>query len=189
MQGNKKRNAPIFSEARIIGVIVAVGAVVVWRTLGHPQAIAVAQTSPMGLSASYQTEGNYLQTARASIEEGRRRMRWDTNLYARPSRGRFKRFYQMKATAYIPQNKGIEGGRWTVTERDGQAVHGVAVDPSLIPLGSRLWIPGYGHAVADDIGSAIKGHHVDLRMQSEENMHEWGVRQVQVYVLDEPETD
>ena len=77
----------------------------------------------------------------------------------------------------------MEGGRWTKTERDGRAVHGVAVDPALIPLGTRLWIPGYGHAIADDIGGAIKGHRIDLRMQSASNMRQWGVRNIQVYVL------
>ncbi len=92
----------------------------------------------------------------------------------------------MKVTAYTPINTRMEGGRYTSTLRDGRAEHGVAVDPDLIPLGSHLWIPGYGHAIADDIGGAIQGHHVDLRMQRYGNMGVWGVRPVRVYVLDEP---
>lgn len=92
----------------------------------------------------------------------------------------------MTATAYRPVDEGIEGGRWTKTERDGQSVHGVAVDPRIVPLGARLWIPGYGHAIADDIGSAIKGRRIDLRMQNEKSMHAWGVRSVVVYVISEP---
>lgn len=112
--------------------------------------------------------------------------RWDTRLDATPHRGQFVRFFHMRATAYTPINTRMEGGRYTSTQRDGRAVHGVAVDPDLIPLGSRLWIPGYGHAVADDIGGAIKGHHVDIRVQVYGHMSRWGVRPVRVYVLQEP---
>ncbi len=111
---------------------------------------------------------------------------WDTDLNAAPRPGQFVRFFRMKATAYTPINTRLEGGRYTSTLRDGRAVHGVAVDPGLIPLGSRLWIPGYGHAVADDIGGAIKGHHVDIRVQVYDHMGLWGVRPVRVYVLQEP---
>jgi len=113
--------------------------------------------------------------------------RWDTHVRARPSRGQFKRFFRMTATAYTPINTRMEGGRYTKTRRDGRSAHGVAVDPDLIPLGSHLWIPGYGHAVADDTGGRIQGHRVDLRMQSARQMRTWGVkRAVRVYVLQEP---
>ncbi|WP_395137856.1 3D domain-containing protein [Armatimonas sp.] len=111
------------------------------------------------------------------------RRRWDSDLKAHPSRESYQRRLSVSATAYQPIDDPVEGGRWTKTERDGQAVHGVAVDPTLIPLGTRLWIPGYGHAIADDIGGAIKGHRIDLRMQSASNMRQWGVRNMQVYVL------
>ena len=92
----------------------------------------------------------------------------------------------MTVTAYRPVSEGIEGGRWTATSRDGQAAHGVAVDPRIIPLGSHLWIPGYGHAVADDTGSLIKGHHVDLRFQDQESLLGWGKRDMSVYILSGP---
>ena len=112
--------------------------------------------------------------------------RWDANINAAPHKGQFVRFFRMKVTAYTPINTRMEGGRYTSTLRDGRAEHGVAVDPDLIPLGSHLWIPGYGHAIADDIGGAIRGHHVDLRVQRYSNMGVWGVRPARVYVLNEP---
>jgi 3D (Asp-Asp-Asp) domain-containing protein len=111
------------------------------------------------------------------------RHRWDSSLAAHPSRASYRRRLSVRATAYQPIDTPMEGGRWTKTERDGRSVHGVAVDPRIIPLGTRLWIPGYGHAIADDIGSAIKGHRIDLRMQQSANMLRWGVRTVQIYVL------
>jgi 3D (Asp-Asp-Asp) domain-containing protein len=112
---------------------------------------------------------------------------WDRNVHALPSRGQFKRFYRVTATAYRPINTRMEGGRWTVTERDGRSAHGVAVDPDIIPLGSRLWIPGYGHAIADDIGGWIKGHRIDIRCQDDDSMDNWGRRKVRVYVLEDPD--
>jgi 3D (Asp-Asp-Asp) domain-containing protein len=115
--------------------------------------------------------------------------RWDSDHQAHPGKGQFRRFFRMTATAYTPINTRMEGGRYTFTERDGRSAHGVAVDPDLIPLGSRLWIPGYGHAVADDIGGAIRGHRIDLRMQDAERMRSWGVRRVRVYVLEDARDD
>jgi 3D (Asp-Asp-Asp) domain-containing protein len=79
----------------------------------------------------------------------------------------------------------MEGGRYTFTERDGRAVHGIAVDPDLIPIGSHLWIPGYGHAVADDTGGRIQGHRVDVRIQDYDRMQSWGRRKVRIYLLSE----
>lgn len=58
-----------------------------------------------------------------------------------------------------------------------------AVDPDIIPLGTRLYVPGYGEALADDIGGAINGHHIDLAMDSQDEAFEWGRRNVTVYVL------
>jgi 3D (Asp-Asp-Asp) domain-containing protein len=95
----------------------------------------------------------------------------------------------MRATAYTPIPTRMEGGRYTKTLRDGRSVHGVAVDPDLIPLGSRLWIPGYGHAVADDTGGRIQGHRVDVRVQEGDNMYDWGYKPVRVYVLEEPASE
>ena len=112
--------------------------------------------------------------------------RWDDDIHACPRKGQFLRFFRMKVTAYTPINTRMEGGRYTSTLRDGRAEHGVAVDPDLIPLGSHLWIPGYGHAIADDVGGRIRGHHVDLRMQVYGHMGVWGVRHVRVYVLRDP---
>lgn len=59
----------------------------------------------------------------------------------------------------------------------------VAVDPNVIPMGSRLYIEGYGYARAADTGGAIKGNTVDLFMESYSQCINWGRRSVKVYVL------
>ena len=58
----------------------------------------------------------------------------------------------------------------------------VAVDPKLIPLGTRLHVPGYGHAIAADVGHAIKGRIIDLWMPSTAAAQEWGRRTVTITV-------
>lgn len=59
----------------------------------------------------------------------------------------------------------------------------VAVDPSVIPYGSILWISGYGFAVANDCGGAIVGTNLDLYMRSTEECYSWGRRYVTAYLL------
>ena len=58
----------------------------------------------------------------------------------------------------------------------------VAVDPRLIPLGTRLHVPGYGHSVAADVGVAIKGRIIDLWMPSTNAARRWGRRTVTITV-------
>ncbi|MBV8601835.1 MAG: DUF348 domain-containing protein [Candidatus Eremiobacteraeota bacterium] len=86
----------------------------------------------------------------------------------------------MLATAYTANCYGCSG----ITAIGVRAGHGiVAVDPALIPLGTRLYIPGYGHAIAGDTGGAIHGHRIDLGFDSYADAMSWGTRPVHVYVL------
>jgi 3D (Asp-Asp-Asp) domain-containing protein len=86
----------------------------------------------------------------------------------------------MVATAYTANCDGCSG-----TTASGQhAGHGiVAVDPRVIPLGSHLYIPGYGQAIAGDTGGAIHGNRVDLGFNSDSDAMQFGRRSVTVYVL------
>jgi 3D (Asp-Asp-Asp) domain-containing protein len=86
----------------------------------------------------------------------------------------------MVATAYTANCSGCSG----VTASGRHAGHGiVAVDPRVIPLGSHLYIPGYGHAVAGDTGGSIRGNRVDLGFNSDTDAMQFGRRPVSVYVL------
>jgi 3D (Asp-Asp-Asp) domain-containing protein len=58
----------------------------------------------------------------------------------------------------------------------------VAVDPKLIPLGTRLHIPGYGGGIAADVGTAIRGRIIDLWMPSTAEARQWGRRTVVITV-------
>ncbi len=102
--------------------------------------------------------------------------------------GRTKDFSYSKVlemTAYS-----YSGGGLTATGK-ACAVGRVAVDPRIIPLGTRLYIEAwdgsswtYGYAVAEDTGGAIKGHKIDLYRNTESECINFGVRKARVYVLD-----
>lgn len=94
---------------------------------------------------------------------------------------------EMEATAYYPGPEST--GEWS----DGYTYTGliagrgvVAVDPEVIPLGTRLYIPGYGLAIAADIGGAIKGHRIDLGFPTYEEAIQYGRQHgVKVYILED----
>ena len=60
----------------------------------------------------------------------------------------------------------------------------IATDPRVIPLGTELYIEGYGSAVALDTGGDIQGQIIDLYMDSYQECIEWGRRQVEVRVIE-----
>src|SRR5699024_8096610 len=90
----------------------------------------------------------------------------------------------MEATAYGPDCAGCSGISATgMNLTNGARV--IAVDPNVIPLGSRVWVEGYGEAIAADTGGAIKGNRIDVLMESEAKAaSNWGRRTVQVKILD-----
>lgn len=86
----------------------------------------------------------------------------------------------MVATAYTASCIGCSG----ITASGRPAGHGiVAVDPGVIALGTRLYIPGYGFAVAGDTGGAIRGRRIDLGFNSVRDAMLFGRREVVVYRL------
>ena len=86
----------------------------------------------------------------------------------------------MEASAYLP----TDGNGAGITATGAVAQRGiVAVDPDVIPLGTRVYIPGYGTAVAADTGGAIRGNKIDLCMESYGEAINFGRRSVEVYIL------
>ena len=96
-----------------------------------------------------------------------------------------------KATAYTACNV------WGNATASGMyARRGViAVDPSVIPMGTKVYVEGlngaadYGYAVAGDTGGSIKGNIIDLYMENESTCWTWGVKRVNIYILEDQSVD
>ncbi len=84
------------------------------------------------------------------------------------------------ATAYSSQDPGCGG-----TTATGTAVRKgiIAVDPSFIPLGTMVYIPGYGKAIAADIGGSIKGNVIDIAFDSRSEALQFGRRSLLIYTM------
>lgn len=95
------------------------------------------------------------------------------------------RIISVRSTAYSPRK---DYGRATtasgmVAVRDANGTSTVAVDPRVIPLGTKLYIEGYGYAIAADTGLAIKGNKVDLFFNTLSEAKSWGARYVNVHII------
>ena len=97
---------------------------------------------------------------------------------------------EMTATAYAPGPH--DNGPWGTKTHLGTEVRPgvIAVDPRVIPLGSRVMIKYPNgtteYAVAEDTGGAIKGHRIDVAKWTVAEAYRFGIKPVQVYVLETP---
>ncbi len=91
----------------------------------------------------------------------------------------------LTSTAYTADrgDAGSHTATGTKCRRDVNGYSTVAVDPRVIPLGTKLYIEGYGLAIAEDTGGAIKGKKIDVYLNTYEEMINWGRKQVNVYIL------
>jgi len=100
---------------------------------------------------------------------------------AEPASG--KEFY-VTATAYTPYCNGCSGKSATgINLRSDSGLKVIAVDPSVIKLGSKVWVEGYGTAIAGDTGGSIKGNKIDILVQSDAQARKWGRKKVRIKVL------
>src|SRR5699024_12236917 len=93
--------------------------------------------------------------------------------------------YTMKATAYTAECDGCTGVTKTgIDLNEDRNAKVIAVDPNVIPLGTKVHVEGYGEAIAGDIGGAIKGNKIDIHVPTKDEAYQWGVRTVNVTLLD-----
>ncbi|ELP7532988.1 resuscitation-promoting factor [Listeria monocytogenes] len=99
------------------------------------------------------------------------------------AQGNVSKELTVTATAYSKAEPGM--GHMTATGIDlNDNSRVIAVDPSVIPLGSKVYVEGYGQAIAADTGGAIKGNKIDVHLNSVQEANNWGVKQVKVQILD-----
>lgn len=90
----------------------------------------------------------------------------------------------VKATAYTASCEGCSGTTATGVDLNANPnAKVIAVDPSVIPLGSKVYVEGYGVATAADTGGAIKGNRIDVFISSEKEALKFGKKEISVKIL------
>ncbi|WP_339226432.1 LysM peptidoglycan-binding domain-containing protein [Oceanobacillus sp. FSL K6-2867] len=88
------------------------------------------------------------------------------------------------ATAYTAKCDGCSGVTSTGVDLNANPnAKVIAVDPNVIPLGSEVYVEGYGYATAADVGGAIKGNKIDLHVPTKEEAINWGAQEVDVTII------
>lgn len=91
----------------------------------------------------------------------------------------------VRATAYTASCEGCSGITATgINLKENPNKKVISVDPSVIPLGSKVYVEGYGEAIAGDTGGAIKGKKIDVFIPSKQDAIHFGVKQLKVTILD-----
>lgn len=97
----------------------------------------------------------------------------------------YSKKFTVRATAYGPINgvgrTSTASGRLAVRNVDGYST--IAVDPNVIPIGTRIFIENYGFAIASDTGTSVLGNTVDLFFNSYSDVSRWAVQYVNLYIL------
>ncbi|WP_209124246.1 LysM peptidoglycan-binding domain-containing protein [Alkalihalobacillus sp. BA299] len=89
----------------------------------------------------------------------------------------------MTATAYTASCAGCSGITSTgINLKDNPDQKVISVDPDVIPLGSKVYVEGYGNAIAGDTGGAIQGNKIDIFIPNKQDAINWGVQEVKVKV-------
>lgn len=92
--------------------------------------------------------------------------------------------FYVEASAYTPYCSGCSGySALGVNLRSNSDVKIIAVDPNVIPLGSKVWVEGYGYAVAADTGGSIRGNKIDVLMPTKQAAYSWGRKKVRIKIL------
>lgn len=156
-------------------------------TLGEEKTLAAGQNGEKVITVSYTNiDGKMVKRELGetiTVEPQSEIVAVGTNKTVETSRGNvsYRMVKTMEATAYTAADGDGNG----ITSIGLTAKHGIiAVDPRVIPYGTRVYIPGYGFAVAGDTGGAIIGNRIDLFMDSYHDAISFGRRNVEMYILE-----
>jgi 3D (Asp-Asp-Asp) domain-containing protein len=148
------------------------------------RSLAAARESEQRLAYTVASRAAYVSSLRA-----RERLRAEqVRSVEHQARAAQQKSQQLQPTAPAPAGKRQLVVSATCYDLSGQTATGmpvgqgvVAVDPSVIPLGTRMYVPGYGNGVAADVGGGIKGDVIDLWMQPSQ-CSSWGRRTVTITI-------
>ncbi len=106
-----------------------------------------------------------------------------TNQVSRGSQETARELY-VNSTAYTSNCNGCSSRTATgINLNANPNIKLIAVDPRVIPLGSKVYVEGYGYAIAGDTGGAIKGNFIDVYFENKSDAYRWGRRYVKIRIL------
>jgi len=92
--------------------------------------------------------------------------------------------FYVEATAYTAYCTGCTGKTATGLDlRKNPHLKVIAVDPKVIPYGTKVWVEGYGYAVAADTGGGMKGNRIDVFFPDKKTAYQWGRKRVKIRIL------
>jgi len=100
---------------------------------------------------------------------------------AEPASGKEMTVSATAYTAFCAGCSGVTATGQDLRSNPNQKV--IAVDPTVIPLGSKVWVEGYGVAIAGDTGGAIKGNKIDVFIPSQDAAMDWGRKNITIKIL------
>ncbi|MDN4606964.1 3D domain-containing protein [Sporosarcina highlanderae] len=90
----------------------------------------------------------------------------------------------VSASAYTANCNGCSGITSTgINLKRNPDIKVIAVDPSVIPLGTKVYVEGYGYAIAGDTGGSIKGNKIDVFFPTKGEAYKWGRKDVKIKIL------
>lgn len=104
---------------------------------------------------------------------------------SRSNQAKATKEFTVSATAYTASCTGCSGITKTgINLKQNPGLKVIAVDPSVIKLGTKVHVEGYGYAIAGDIGGAIKGNKIDVFIPTKAAAYKWGRKNVKITILD-----
>ncbi|MDQ0200803.1 3D domain-containing protein [Neobacillus ginsengisoli] len=146
------------------------------------QQMALAEQEKAGIVAQIQAAQEKIRQEQEASKAQAAQAAAGNQQSTSPSAGKGEEMY-VTATSYSPESSGdITTLGYNIKQNPNMKL--IAVDPSVIPLGKKVWVEGYGVAVAGDTGGAIKGHIIDVLMPTSAQSLAWGRKTVKIVILD-----
>ncbi len=146
----------------------------------------VAQEKPVAVKPKSETESKPEKSSNQETKQAQQTKKQEKGkiVQANASQSSNQTMY-VTATAYTAYCDGCSGVTYTgIDLRANPNQKVIAVDPNVIPLGSKVWVEGYGTAIAGDTGSAIKGNRIDLFIPNHDEAVRYGVKEVKIEIIE-----
>lgn len=148
--------------------------------------------SSLNFEMTFSRDGNSL-TVQKELDFGENDRRADSNDTAVQSTENLMankpeyEWHDFEVTYYTKNEKGMDGRGITKSGTQVESGRTIAVDPDVIPYGTRIYIEGVGYRIAEDTGSAIRGNRIDIYVDSIAEFPEAGRIKTRIRIIESTE--